>query len=272
MIRIVVITDAHANLPALKASLAVIHATGYDAIIHTGDAIAIGPYPAECLDLLLNTRNVWFVKGNHEVYFAEGLPEPRPAWLSAGEAQHQQWTHAQLDPQLRPVIAKWPYVIEREFEGVKTTFMHYGLGPSGQTFQPLIRKASAAKLDRMFASCKAEVVFYGHNHDESDVEGRARYINPGSLGCNSRGVARYCVIEYRRGRYKVQHRSAHYEQAKLFKAFEQRNVPEREFICRIFFGRQLMAPHSSDHGDEPTNGHNNHPTVRSRTRRPDRRS
>ena len=46
--RIAVITDVHANLPALEAAVGAIHACGCDAIVHTGDAIAIGPYPAEC--------------------------------------------------------------------------------------------------------------------------------------------------------------------------------------------------------------------------------
>jgi predicted phosphodiesterase len=56
--RIVVMTDSHANLPALQAALKDIRGNGYDVIVHTGDAVAIGPYPAECLDLLFNTRDL----------------------------------------------------------------------------------------------------------------------------------------------------------------------------------------------------------------------
>ena len=104
--RIAVITDVHANLLALEAALHAIQAEGYDALFHTGDAIAIGPYPAECLDLLLSTPNIQFVSGNHETYFVEGLPSPQPAWMSDGEVAHQQWTHAQLDPQMRLVLAE----------------------------------------------------------------------------------------------------------------------------------------------------------------------
>ena len=40
--RIVVLTDVHGNLPALGAALAVIRGEGYDAIVHTGDAVGIG--------------------------------------------------------------------------------------------------------------------------------------------------------------------------------------------------------------------------------------
>lgn len=83
--RIVVITDVHANLPALEAALDSIRAEGYDVLFHTGDAIAIGPHPAECLDLLLSTPNTRFVIGNHEAWFINGLPTPLPSWISEGE-------------------------------------------------------------------------------------------------------------------------------------------------------------------------------------------
>src|SRR5262245_11592812 len=96
--KLIVITDAHANLPALSAVLAAVQKEGYDGIVHTGDAIGIGPHPAECLDLLLNTPNLDCVMGNHDAWFVEGLPQPQPAWMSEGEVQHQQWTHQALDP------------------------------------------------------------------------------------------------------------------------------------------------------------------------------
>jgi hypothetical protein len=53
--KIAVMTDVHANLPALQAALSTIEQEGYDLLVHTGDAIAIGPYPAETLDVLLST-------------------------------------------------------------------------------------------------------------------------------------------------------------------------------------------------------------------------
>ncbi len=55
--KIAVLTDVHGNLPALQAALRGIRREGCDAIFHTGDSIGIGPYPAECLELLLNTPN-----------------------------------------------------------------------------------------------------------------------------------------------------------------------------------------------------------------------
>jgi predicted phosphodiesterase len=243
--RIVVMTDVHANLPALEAALAAVRAEGCDAIFHTGDAIAIGPHPAECLDLLLRTPHVHLVRGNHEAWFVEGLPEPQPVWMSDGEVEHQRWTHAQLEPHLRSVLGEWPWVLERDFEGVSVVFTHYGLDSSGEGFHPLVRDATAQDLDSMFGSYEAELLFYGHHHVASDLQGRARYVNPGSLGCYHRATARYCVVELRRGRYTVEHRAVPYHDRELFDAFEQRDVPERAFIYRAFLGGRFGIPSSA---------------------------
>jgi predicted phosphodiesterase len=244
--RIVVITDVHANLPALKAALESIRAEGYDALFHTGDAIGIGPHPAECLDLLLNTPNIRFVIGNHEAYFINDLPVPTPTWMSEGEVQHQHWTHSRLDPQLRLVLGEWPYVLDDDFDGVRTAFVHYGLDQSGQEFQPFVKDAQATDLERMFSAQDVTLLFYGHNHHKSDVMGRARYVNPGSLGYYSQAIARYCVVEFQRGQYTVDHRQVPYDDTELFGAFEQWEVPERAFIYRAFFGGRSRAEKGGD--------------------------
>ncbi len=54
--KIAVITDAHGNLPALQVALNKVVEEGGDAVYHTGDAIAIGPFPNECLDLLISKK------------------------------------------------------------------------------------------------------------------------------------------------------------------------------------------------------------------------
>lgn len=234
--KIIVITDAHANLPALKAVLEEVTKLGYDAIFHTGDSIAIGPYPAECLDLLLNTPRIQFVAGNHESYFVQGLPTPQPTWMSDGEVLHQHWTHSQLLPQSRSLLAQWQYVLEHEFEGVEVTFTHYGVTESRRDFVSLVNNPTATDLDEMFSFSNGSLVFYGHDHSKSDIQGKKRYVNPGSLGCSKNAVARYCVAEFARGRYIIEHCVVAYDDKELYEAFERRNVPERHFIYKAFFG------------------------------------
>jgi hypothetical protein len=51
-------------------------------------------------------------------------------------------------------------------------------------------------------------------------------------------VGRYCVVEFNGGSFRIDHRAEAYADAELFRAFEQREVPEREFIYGAFFGRR----------------------------------
>jgi predicted phosphodiesterase len=241
--KLAVLTDVHANLPALKAALCELKQDGFDLLVHLGDAIGIGPFPAECLDLLLNIRNAHFIIGNHDEYFAHGLPQPQPNWMSDGEVEHQHWTHRQIDSALRAVVAEWPYCFRFDF-GIPTTFVHYPLDVSGRTFAPFMKDPIATDLDRafaLFAPAASSLNFYGHNHQFSDLEGQARYVNPGSLGCATKPIARYTLVDYQHGSYRLEHRAVAYDDAELLHAFEERCVPERAFIYRAFLGGRFLG-------------------------------
>jgi predicted phosphodiesterase len=239
MIKVAVFSDVHANLPALQAALAAIRPIGCDAIYHAGDAIAIGPHPAECLDLLLDTPDMHLIMGNHDAWFVHGLPQPRPEWLSEDELAHQHWLHAQLDPALKPVVARWPRVIQTEFGGVRVALMHYPPSPTGgrSACAPFLQAHTVPDMDALFATYQVDVVFYGHEHGACDVSGRARYVNPGSLGCHDKAMARFIILACEQGRYELHKHAVPYDDASLFTDLEKRQVPARAFIRRVFFKR-----------------------------------
>jgi predicted phosphodiesterase len=239
--RIAVITDAHANLPALDAALAAIRDDGAEAVYHTGDAVGIGPFPAEVLDRLLHEPRMHLVMGNHDAWFAFGVPSPLPPWMGKGELAHQRWVRAQLDPALRPVVAQWPWAIEEDIEGVPVAFVHYALDETGRGFAEPVLEPEPAALDRLFRPRRARLVFYGHLHYPSpftpDIIGRARYVNPGALGCSPEPLARYALLEVDHdGACRLAFRAAPYDPGPLFAAFAEREVPERAFIMATFFG------------------------------------
>jgi predicted phosphodiesterase len=104
--KIIVFTDTHANLPALLAFKRAIAREGYDEVVHTGDAIDIGPYPAECLEELLNIPRIQFLRGNHEEFLVKGIPQPRPTWMPEDEEQHYRWTFAQLPAHVKDIVSR----------------------------------------------------------------------------------------------------------------------------------------------------------------------
>ncbi len=234
--RIAVLTDAHGNLPALEAALAMIRAEGCDAIYHTGDAVGIGPYPAECVERLLSV-DARCILGNHEAYLLDLLPHDEASGMDAGEVAHHAWVRAALAPEQRGVVTGWPWLLEDDIEGVRVAFLHYPLDPSGHDFGPFVRDPTAEVLDPLFAGYRAAVAFYGHNHAASDVQGRGRYVNPGSLGCYPEPLARFVIINVRDGAYALTKHAVPYDDTDLLRAFDERHMPDHAFIRRAFFGR-----------------------------------
>ena len=238
--RIGVITDVHANLPALLAVLDVFKAEGVDQIVHLGDVIAIGPFPTECLELLLSTDGVRFVMGNHDNWYANGLPQPRPDWMTDGELTHQYWTHDQLGSVYQEMVAVWPWTIQMEVEGVRLAFMHYAFGEFTNKIKPIIKNPTPADLDQLF-NIPAAHVFFGHDHMASDLQGKSRFTNPGSLGCQKTAVAPYLIFEVSNGISDIRKGGVPYDDNVLIEAFESRDVPERAFIYKAFFGSRFPS-------------------------------
>ena len=84
-------------------------------------------------------------------------------------------------------------------------FLHYALDETERGFADPVSDSDPAAMDRLFAPCRARLVFYGHLHYLSpvarEVVGHARYVNPGALGCSPEPLARYALLDVdRRGR------------------------------------------------------------------------
>jgi len=245
--RIAVITDVHGNLPALRAALAAIDMLGCDRIVHVGDAIGIGPFPAETLALLLANPRLRFVMGNHDAWYARGLPQPRPPWMSAGEWGHHVWTHATLDaadPAFRDAVRAWPWHLDAAIAGVRIRWQHYGLAGDGGMFVSIAHEPDPETLDRIFGMPgrldAPGVLFFGHHHPAMDRAGMSgvRYINPGALGTGGEGVARFAVLDIADdGRWTVTPQAATYDPEPVIRAFGERDVPDRDLILPAFFGR-----------------------------------
>lgn len=236
--KIIVITDVHANLPALESVLKQAGTEGFDWLIHLGDAIAIGPYPRECLALMTSSDKCRFVMGNHEDWYANGLPHPRPEWMTDGELEHQYWTHDQLGDGYIKQVQNWPWAIHLQIDGFRLAFLHYALEPDGSSFKDFVFDPTPEDLDQLFG-LSVDYVFYGHTHKVSDHLGRARYLNPGSLGCQKIAQAPYILVEIDSGTCEIQQRYVPYDDRELYRAFEDRAVPAREFIYKAFFGSRF---------------------------------
>jgi len=93
--RVLVLSDIHANLTALERVLADAAQTGYDVVWCLGDTVGYGPEPDECVDMVRRLSDLTVV-GNHDWAAVDKMdiddfnPEARHAVV---------WTRKQLSPE-----------------------------------------------------------------------------------------------------------------------------------------------------------------------------
>ncbi len=237
--KIGIFTDIHANLPALKKALDFFNKENCDRIIHTGDLIAIGPYPKECMDLALRQKNLEFIMGNHDYWYAYGVPNPLPKLMNQEEADHQAWTRKTIGPAYYDTVKTWPFSMDIKLnDSVTLNFRHYGLNEKQTWFGTYYKNPSKQDLDQLFHDVNATMIFYGHDHHPIDLQGRCRYINLGSAGCYDRAEVRLGILEQTGDETNFKSYSIPYEDNGLMEAFEERAVPARDFITKAFLTRK----------------------------------
>jgi len=102
--RIAIISDAHANLEALRATLDDIDSVGVDEIYHLGDIVGYCASPNQCIELL-GEREISSVMGNHDAV-ACGIDES--AFWNRGARTAIEWTRQSLNDYNRKVLSELP--------------------------------------------------------------------------------------------------------------------------------------------------------------------
>lgn len=218
--RLVLLSDIHANLSALQAVLHDIDTIGeFDGYVILGDLVNYGPRPNEVIDAIqqLSLKIVVNLWGNHE-YSIFGGSLDRFA-TDRGRAV-LKYTNTILTDESREYLnAKMNHngFQESHIDYKPTLFMH------GNLDDPYWGKFGIDKMnDERFA--KYDYVISGHSHVPHYVEQfyatdnptyrnkkRTIFINPGSVGQprNHNPYAQYGILDLQTGNYE--HRSVWYD-------------------------------------------------------------
>jgi predicted phosphodiesterase len=103
--RVLVISDIHANLAALTAVLE--DAGKVNAVWCLGDVIGYGPDPNECVELIKEQKNLSCLLGNHD---AASIGEMSVASFNFEARQAVEWTTSVLSPKNREFLLERPLV------------------------------------------------------------------------------------------------------------------------------------------------------------------
>ena len=196
--RIAVIGDIHANLPALRAVIDDVARIGADAIYCVGDVVGRGPHPNEVVDEL-RRLDVPTVQGNWDEAVGMDRDQTGAAWATAeaeatGNAS-MRWSADQLTEEQQGLAAPAAAVdAGRRWPGDRSILFHGA--PYKQT--EYLWAARPSRVFARLASDEADDLFcFGHTHEACHrVVGQAHFVACGSVGCGTDGDARarYAVV------------------------------------------------------------------------------
>ena len=202
--RYAIISDIHANLPALRAVLADIDArSDVDAIYHLGDLTGYAPWPNEVVSLL-RERAIPGVSGNYDSTVATDYKHcgcraetPRDEELSHLSFE---WTRTHVTRETKKYLGSLPFRIDiRPFgghmSGPTITLVH-----GNQTLNTvyITEDRPDSFLEKMGASLGAkpeDVICFGHTHKPwQRVVIGIQFVNAGSVGRPKDGDPRACYV------------------------------------------------------------------------------
>ncbi len=235
--KIGIITDVHGNAPALRAVLAELaREDDVDCVYGAGDLIGIGPDTNEVLDLLFSLPDFTSVAGNHEDCIL-ALVAGNPPGSPPGIEEHHQWVADSLDRRFLPQLEALPRVLAPRHGDIELFIAHYHLDAE-QKLLPIDPEPSLEKLDAHYSGHSATAIFTGHHHDGHYFQTQNRvYLNPRALGCGPEPVARYAVLTLGEDGIGVERREVAYDRESFLRSYQERNVPDREFILQRFHGQ-----------------------------------
>lgn len=188
--RIVLLSDIHANWPALQA---VIAAETFDICLFLGDLVDYGLEPAPCIDWV-RRHCLHAVRGNHDHGAAHDVVVQGRAGFKFLTGMTRPLTRERLSSEELRYLGRLPTTKTVTLDQTKYLMVHASPRDPLDEYSP----PDADFWSRRLASVDADVVCVGHTHHPYVLEVEGKWvINPGSVGQPRDGDPRagYAVIE-----------------------------------------------------------------------------
>lgn len=183
MSAVAVITDIHANLPALEAALARIDALAIERVYCGGDLVGYGPHPDEVC-ALIEERAIPTIHGNYDYAIGRDLEDCGCAYVTPHDRELGQrsvdWTLAHTSRRSKEFMRALPFDLRFELAGKRVRLVH---GSPRKVNEYLFEDKPARTFERIAAGADCDVLVFGHTHKPWVREhGGVLFVNCGSVG------------------------------------------------------------------------------------------
>jgi len=251
---IALISDIHANLPALEAVLADIESRDVTATYHVGDLVGYAPWPNEVVALLA-ARGITGVSGNYDS--TVGLEykhcgcryeDPRQEALSHLSFA---WTVGACSRETKDALAALPFRLDMHPLGGHAAgpcvVLVHGTPTLNTVYWTEDRPDDFCRKMAAIAGLKAgDVIAFGHTHlPWHRVVDGIHFANTGTVGRPKDGDARagYALLSVTRDDVQVSHVRVAYDVERAMKAIQASDLPE-EFAWYLESGGKRLGARS----------------------------
>ena len=206
MSTVAVITDIHANLPALHAALRRIDQFGIERVYCGGDLVGYGPHPDEVC-ALIQERGIPTIHGNYDYAIARDLDDCGCAYITPHDRELGQrsvaWTLEHTGRRSKDFMRELPFDLRFE---VGAAHIHLVHGSPRKVNEYLFEDKPTSLYERLAAAEADDALVFGHTHKPWDREyGGVRFVNCGSVGKPKDGDPRgaFAILDARSGSLEV---------------------------------------------------------------------
>jgi diadenosine tetraphosphatase ApaH/serine/threonine PP2A family protein phosphatase len=233
-LRIALLSDVHANLPAFRAVLADVADAGVDETWCLGDLVGYGAQPDECVELASGSCDLCLI-GNHDLVVLGKLDLATFSWNAAAAAR---WTQERIGSDaLEFLRGLEPADTSREL-GL------YHASPRDPVWEYVL---STLQADACMDAMEARVGAIGHSHValffnrpdggavrgeqapaglELDLSNGTWLVNPGAVGQPRDGDPRAAWLLLDLGSWRAQWRRVEYPIDEAAQAIERAGLPQ----------------------------------------------
>jgi putative phosphoesterase len=239
--KVALIGDVHANLPALEAVLAHAHDQDVEAIWNVGDFVGYGAFPDEVVQRL-RQEDALSIAGNYDLKVLQ-FKQKKKKWRKKKQPDKYlafEWAYENLSKKSRKHLRFLSQEIRMKVKGRRFLLTH---GSPVSDEEPLTPDTPDERLRELAHMVKADVIICGHSHQPfaREVDG-VWFINTGSVGRPDDGDPRagYAILEIDSKRIQVRHHRIEYDVERAVAAIHEHKLPE-VFAQMTLQGRSLDA-------------------------------
>jgi putative phosphoesterase len=226
--RVAVITDVHANLPALEAALERIEALGIESVYCGGDLVGYGPHP-DGVCALIRDRGIPTIYGNYDFAIARDMDDCGCSYVTPADRELGErsvaWTLAHTGEASKAFMRELPFDLRF---AVGASAVHLVHGSPRKVNEYLFEDKPARLFERLAAAEDADVLVFGHTHKPwVRSYGRVRFVNCGSVGKPKDGDPRgaFAVLDARSGPLEVTIERVEYDAEAVAAAVRAAGLP-----------------------------------------------